>query len=678
MAALRRCVVLSRRRFLAQAGIAGAVAASARGAEGGPARRPNLLFILTDDQRWDLMGCAGNPIIKTPQMDRLAREGVRFRNAFVTTSICAASRASIFSGTYERTHRYTFGTPPMRAPFTDASYPTLLKAAGYRTGFVGKFGVGITAGAREKMFDWFKPLGRHPYFKKQPDGSVRHLTDLTGDQAIAFLRESKQLGTPFCLSISFNAPHAEDSDKRQYIWPKAMDALYRDVTIPVPKTADPAFFAKLPAFQQQSLNRIRWHWRFETPELAQEKTKGFYRMISGVDAVIGRLRAELERLKLDDNTVIILIGDNGYFLGERGFAGKWTGHEVSLRVPLLVLDPRAPKKLRGITPDAMALNVDIAPTLLDLAGLPVPKQMQGRSLAPLLGGETPSDWRTDFFHEHLFDHRSIPKYEGVRTQRHTYIRWFEQQPVHEELYDNVADPHQEHNLAGDPKQAALLERLRQRCDELRDTCGGPFKPWPKRPRRPAAKLQPKPAKFVQGVKGKAAAFDGKTTWLPLGTIPALPRNAAFTWSFWVYLEADARRPGVVLGNRRLADGRDTAQFMKVTADDVQYFGGREHAVRLPHRIPKAKWTHVAIVKDGPTLTCYTSGKKVASAAANFDMPSLPLYAGGDPFARELCPCRVDEIGLYTAALSAQDIGRLASRGEIRQAPCAHHSFDDRR
>jgi len=458
----------TRRQFLL--GATGACLAA--GAFAKEAKMPNFIFLLTDDQRWDMMGCAGNAIIHTPEMDALARDGVRFRNAFVTTSICAASRATLFTGLYERTHRFTFGTPPIRREHTDASYPALLRGAGYRTGFVGKFGVKLTPGAREKMFDSFFTQG-HPYFKKQPDGSQRHGTDILGDKSIDFLRSCTK-GQSFCLSVSFNAPHATDSDPKQYHWPKAVDGLYRDVTIPTPKTADPAFFDAQPEFRKKSMNRIRWHWRYDSPEKAQEMIKGYYRMISGIDAVLGRLRKELDRLGLADDTVIVLMGDNGYFLGERGYAGKWTGHEDSLRVPLLIFDPRTKKP--GLTPDAMALNVDIAPTLLDLAGLPVPEGMQGRSLAPLLQGKTPADWRTEFFHEHLMDNKTIPKYEGIRTQRHTYIRWFQQTPVYEELYDNPADPLQERNLAADPKHAAALARLRARCDELRDGYGGPFKP----------------------------------------------------------------------------------------------------------------------------------------------------------------------------------------------------------
>ena len=396
-----------------------------------PDLRPNIIFIVTDDQRFDMLGTV-NPLLHTPHMDRLAAAGIRFEHAFVTTSICAASRASLLTGTVERTHRFTFNTPPLSTSMTDQSYATLMRAAGYRTGFVGKFGMVVEPGAIDTMFDAFIPLDPDPYFKVQADRSLRHLTDITGDEAIAFLRANPP-GQPFMLSVSFNAPHAEDNDERQYIWPTAMDGLYQDTTIPDPPLSDPAFFEALPAFLKDpeiNMNRYRWFWRFDTPEKAKRMTRGYFRMISGVDAAIGRVRDELERLDLADNTVLILMGDNGYFLGERGYAGKWLPYEPSIRVPLIVFDPRRSSPV-GLEPTQMALNIDISPTLLDLAGLPIPAVMQGRSLVPLLRGEEPEDWRTDFFVEHLMEHKQIVKHEGVRGQRYKYARYFELDPVYE-------------------------------------------------------------------------------------------------------------------------------------------------------------------------------------------------------------------------------------------------------
>jgi arylsulfatase A-like enzyme len=456
-----------------------ALAPAVRGVEAAPAAagasRPNLVLLLTDDQRWDALGCAGHPIVRTPNIDALARGGIRFRNAFVTTPICAASRASLLTGLYERTHRYTFGTPPLIDRHTEISYPVRLKKAGYRTGFVGKFGVNVPKGAEGRMFDYFRPLNRNPYFKKQADGTERYVEDIAGDRAVEFLDGCKP-GEPFCLSVSFNAPHAEDNDPRQYFWPPSVDHLYKDTLIPVPKTMSPEFFEAQPEFLKSSESRVRFNWRFNEPAKYQEMVRGYYRMISAVDQVIGRLREELERRGLAENTIVLFSSDNGYFLGERGFADKWYGYEYSLRVPLIVFDPRLDPPRRGRVLDPMALNVDVAPTLLDLAGVPVLAEMQGRSLLPLLRGDAPKDWRTDFFFEHLFERNNIPKSEGVRTERWTYIRWFDQTPLVEELYDHVADFDQTRNLVRDPRHADILVQLNKRTDQLRDRYGGPYKP----------------------------------------------------------------------------------------------------------------------------------------------------------------------------------------------------------
>ena len=171
--------------------------------------RPNLIFFLSDDHRWDRMGCAGHPFLKTPTLDRLAETDVRFRNMAVTTSICAASRATILTGLYEFPHQFTFGTPPIDVQLIRASYPALLRNAGYRTGFIGKFGVRVMDGERERMFDTFVPIGRNHYLHRHKDGSLRHESDLAGDRAIEFLDRCLK-DQPFCLSISFNAAHAED------------------------------------------------------------------------------------------------------------------------------------------------------------------------------------------------------------------------------------------------------------------------------------------------------------------------------------------------------------------------------------------------------------------------------------------------------------------------------------
>ncbi len=435
-------------------------------------KQPNILFILTDDQRFDALGCAGHPILKTPNLDRIAARGVRFRNAFVTTPICAASRASILTGRYERTHKFTFGTPPIATPFCLTSYPFLLRRAGYRTGLIGKFGVAVAKGHAAKLFDLLVPIG-YPYQRKQKSGEVRHIDQIATDRAIDFLK-TQPARQPFCLSISFNSPHAEDGKLANlYPWPKTVDGLYDDVRIPPPPLVDEKYFQAEPAFLRKAMNRIRWYWQFDTPEKYTKNVRAYYRMISGIDHEIGRLLAELERLGLLDNTIILFMGDNGYFLGERGFSGKWVHYEESLRVPMLIADPRLPADRRGKTVDEMALNIDIAPTVLNLAGLDVPREHQGRSLVPLVRGEK-TPWRHDFFCEHLFVHKDIPQWEGVRDERYVYARYFTQKPVHEFLHDLKQDPQELRNLARETGHAALLERMRRRTDELRDAVGGPY------------------------------------------------------------------------------------------------------------------------------------------------------------------------------------------------------------
>jgi arylsulfatase A-like enzyme len=444
--------------------------------------RPNILFFLSDDHRWDQLSCAGNPILKTPNLDALAAKGTRFSNAFVTTSICAASRATIFTGLYERTNGHTFRVKPIAQQHCDSSYPQLLKQAGYRTGFVGKFGVGVQQGTTGKWFDMFKPLNRNPYHKKQPDGSTRHVTEIAGDKAIEFL-EGHQKDKPFSLSVSFNAAHAEDSDKKDHFpWPVAMNGMYDDITMPEPLLNDAKIYDGHPEFLKKSLNRQRFFWRWDKPEKYQRNMKAYYRMLSGLDHVIGRVMQKVEDLGMTDNTIVIFCGDNGYYMGQRGFAGKWSHYEESLRVPMIIVDPRVQKQWHGQVNDSVVLNVDLPATMLAYAGVDVPNKYQGNSLAGLVRGANGRGWRQDFFCEHLMhmppkpnsDDGGIPKWEGVRGRRFTYARYFEQEPVYEFLHDLENDPNQLVNLATDPTHAGKLAELRKRTDELRDSYGGKY------------------------------------------------------------------------------------------------------------------------------------------------------------------------------------------------------------
>lgn len=439
--------------------------------------RPNLLVIVSDNQPAWAMGCAGNETIKTPHLDQLARQGVRFRNAFVTTPICAASRASLFTGLYRRNHGFTFNVAPLRAELAAASYPALLRKEGYHTGLIGKFGIESNGQilledaehSQKLMFDHFDNFehwgrsGPRGYFVTRKDGTKQHLTDVTAEKAVAYLQKQKK-GEPFCLSLSFNAPHAQDDDPKQYFWPVRFDPLYEGATIPAPRNSEPAFFRAQPEFIRNSLGRERWRWRFDTPGKYQAMMKGMFRMVSGVDDAVGRVRRELKALGLSKNTVIVFTSDNGMLFGERGLSDCWLLYEESIRVPLIVFDPR--RNESGLVRDEMVLNLDLAPTLLDLGGVERRPTMDGRSLVPLLSRESTLSWRKDFLCEHLFNHGRIPKSEGVRTERWKYIRYFEQRPVYEELYDLKADPHERVNLVANENYVAELNQLRKRCDEM--------------------------------------------------------------------------------------------------------------------------------------------------------------------------------------------------------------------
>ena len=426
--------------------------------------RPNLLLLLTDDQRHDALGVAGNDIIETPHLDSLASTGVRFRNAFVTTSICAVSRASILSGQYARRH----GIHDFAASFTpDAlaqTYPAVLRQAGYYTGFIGKFGVG--SAMPDSLFDvWHGFPGQGTYNEQDESGNPIHLTRKMGNQAVAFLEAAAERDAPFALSISFKAPHVEAPNI--FLSDAAFDALYADATIPPPHPGDD--FASFPAFfRENNEGRTRWQARFSTPELYQENVKRYYRLVFGVDRVVGQIRAALDALGLAENTVILLTSDNGFFLGEHGLAGKWYAYDASIRVPMIFYDPRAPETQHGQVRDEMALNIDVAPTLLALAGESVPAEMQGRNLTALLRGET-SDWREDFFYEHLFAYDGrIPRTEGVVADSYKYIRYIDPEPPYEELYDTAADPLETVNLADSAAYQDVLATLRERWATLRE------------------------------------------------------------------------------------------------------------------------------------------------------------------------------------------------------------------
>jgi arylsulfatase A-like enzyme len=420
----------------------------------------NIVVLYADDWRHDTLGCAGHPVLKTPNLDRLAGEGTRFTRACVTTAICGVSRASLFTGQWMSRH----GNPGFAAFKTpwEETYPGLLRSNGYHVGHIGKWHNGVFPA---KHFDFGRSYsGTH--WIKQEDGTEIHVTKKNENDALEFLK-TRPADKPFCLTLAFFATHAEDGNPKQFLPQPESMSLYEDVTIPLPKTATEEAFRKLPPFLANEKNegRNRWHWRFDTPEKYQAMMKNYYRLATEVDTTCGRVLAELEKLGLRENTLVIFTADNGYFHGEHGLADKWYPHEESIRVPLIVRDPRAAGK--GRTNDEFALNVDLAPTILGAAGVAAPARMQGRDLSPLYLAKEPPEWRSEFFYEHaIVKNKSfIPASEALVRKNWKFMHWPDF--GREQLFDLKADPFEESDVIGEAANKDRLAEMRGRFAELK-------------------------------------------------------------------------------------------------------------------------------------------------------------------------------------------------------------------
>jgi arylsulfatase A-like enzyme len=455
------------KRFLSLAGLLLAPLATLHAADATkPAARPNFVFFLTDDQPYLGMSCTGNTVLKTPNMDRLAKDGVLFERAFVTTAICCSSRASIYTGQHMRRHGIEDFKKPLTAAQWRQTFPSLLRQAGYRTAFLGKFAIGSATDAKElalpaDQFDLWYGFPQSIAFQQMENGKPRYLTTLMTEKAVEFLKTTKP-DQPFCLIMALKEPHGP----LDYFDPEFPDR-YANATIPSPANMTRASFNALPEQVRNSLGaNPRW---LADPATHQASMRQIYAYISRADHAVGQIQEALAKFGLEQNTVVIHMSDNGSMEGAHGLAGKWLMYEESIQVPLIIRDPRLPAATRGRRTQ-MALNIDLAPTILAMAGLPVPATMQGADLQPVLRDPN-APGRADWYYEHVYttppSRRPIPKCEGVRTERWKYTRYTESKPPLEQLFDLAADPHEEKNLAPDPAQAQTLARLRARCDEYR-------------------------------------------------------------------------------------------------------------------------------------------------------------------------------------------------------------------
>lgn len=430
----------------------------------GAAERPNILFVLTDDQRWDAMSCAGHPYLETPNMDRLAAEGARCASAFVTTSLCSPSRASFLTGQYARVHGVTNNNYEVN--FT--KHPTFaehLQKAGYDTAYVGKWHMGWSDRWRPGYNTWISFEGQGEYFD-QPftfNGEVipttGYTTDVTTSFAVAWLRQKRD--RPFLLHVGYKAPHQPWTPAERH------KGMYEGKEWPAP----PSFWDTLEGkpdwvvkHGQETLKQSRETRQKNINRFVQKYSE----CVKGIDENLGRILQALEESGELDNTFIIYAGDNGYFFREHLLGDKRAMYDPSIRIPILLRYPRLIQP--GTVIDRFVLNVDVAPTILDLAGLEVPKTMQGRSLVPLLRGKD-TRWRTDFLYEYLHEEPYMyPTVYGVRSADWAYLH-YPDLTGQDELYDMAADPHQLKNIIDDPAHAATAERMKQRLAELERESG---------------------------------------------------------------------------------------------------------------------------------------------------------------------------------------------------------------
>ncbi len=454
-------------------------------------QRPNIIVNVMDDQRFDTLGCYPGKshfgFLETPHMDRLAREGVRFGQAFVTYSLCSPSRATMLSGQDVRTHGVNQLAVSLRPETT--IFPGLLKQAGYETGFVGKWHIGDKSELPRPEFDYWSGVrgqGRYVDPVMNVNGKETtisgYATDVFGDQAVEFIRQSRE--KPFFLWVGQKAPHSPCTP------PDHLKNLYDGIEVAKPATYGEDHSDKPGWFVEQHDHDF-FHLLLHPNTAYQQYTKDFCRTIASADENLGRMLEALDDRGLAENTVVIHISDNGHFLGEHQLYSKMLMYEESIRIPLLVRYP-------GFTPENhtcedMVLNMDLAPTVLELAGLDAPREMEGRSFAGALAGRTPDDWRRSYRYEYYNSRWGLPDFDGVRTaDGWTYCRF----PDWEQLYHLDTDPAQVSNLANDPAHAAKKRELQE---ELLRLGGGTreLRGPSEYKRRTGDRHEPHPADFLE-------------------------------------------------------------------------------------------------------------------------------------------------------------------------------------
>lgn len=492
--------------------------------------RPNIIYILGDDHRKDFMNNAGHPIVETPNLDKLAEEGILFKNAFCTSPTCTPSRTCHYLGQWERKHGVNFNSDSSVAPAAwENSFPMELKKHGYYTGWVGKNHVpagegGYKSGYFEEKFDyWYGNHGHSHFYPKEHEGGEIYKNakadtqvEIFEEGAFNFLEPDLDFiesctsplpyrpeDKPFCLCITFNLPHGASTGTMQ-LRPsddELYKSKYRDKfnDFPLPKTySSPVYMGETPRRLPEDIWNgiyIPTYDYVKRPVFLRERMVRVSQTITGVDRMIGNLREKLKEMNLADNTIIIFSTDHGIHHGEHGIGGKAFLYEEDLRIPLIIYDPRIPEELKGQTREELVVVPDLAPTVMELLDYDIPYTMQGTSLLPLINDED-VNWRQEIFAEQLMDIQNYPKSECVRSKGWKYIRYFKRtedpaqegwlyrstlddydnflydsvtgkvKPAYEELYHLAEDPYEEYNLADDEKYTTVLDKMRNKLIEL--------------------------------------------------------------------------------------------------------------------------------------------------------------------------------------------------------------------
>lgn len=464
--------------------------------------RPNILFILTDDQRDNTFSGMGHPWIKTPHVDDLLKKSTRFSNAYIAEPICRPSRASLLLGCHERVHRIGFSSKrKLTRKQWQGSYPVMLKQAGYYTGLVGKWHIDQEKGLElEDLFDVFNGHNGHGPFLfpvKSDSGEKTKVTtnQKKTDDAFAFIDNAPK-DKPFCLSLCYATPH---SSKFRLMWKQFAEPSfhnpdladhplfgkagpYRDLEIKTPLDANPNPYDHIPrsVIDHDKGRNKTYNFCYDT-EMCYELHMRYHQMVTEIDQMMGEIVAGLEKRNLTGKTLIIFGSDHGLLMGDYGMGGKGLLYDLASKFPCFIFDPKAPEETRGLNRTELVSSLDITSTILDYAGLEEMPHMVGTSLKPLLYDEaTPENWRQGLALESLYLGRDGPIQDGyVTADGWKYIRYYKaaeggyeasldttgKAPVFEQLFDLHADPGETKNVIEDKANAERLEKLRKNCED---------------------------------------------------------------------------------------------------------------------------------------------------------------------------------------------------------------------